>query len=308
MTAIRHRVRRAGALLPLAVAAAGLVLLSGGPTGPGPGAAGDRYRAGERSLERRATAGPEAHAARDRALARAAAVGLPTGPHVRTSRLTDRFAGVELDEVVIADAAGRARAIVRMRPDGRVTLAVRIGWRARDERAIGAGAAAAQAAGHARALDLAAGGTPAVRPDVDGGWRATWGRTRDGVPVLGDGTTVTLFADGTFHAAAERERPLAAAPAEILARAVVTELAATRLADLLGPADAAAAELVDLELAWVAPNDTFDGARPDAPDPILRLAWVAAYRTAGTLAERLRAIELYLDAGDGSLLGGDLLR
>jgi hypothetical protein len=308
MTPIRHRARRAGAIVPLALAAAGLALLAGGPAGPGPGAAGDRYRAGEAAIERRATGEAEARAARARAIERAAAVGLPTGPRIEAARLTDRFAGVELDEVVVADEKGRARAIVRMRPDGRVTLAVRIGWRERGERLIGAATAAELAAGHARALGLAPGGTPTMSPDVDEGWRASWGRTVDGVPVLGDGTTVTLFADGAFHAAAERERPLAPMPPAVLGRADATRLAAERLAGLLGPTDAGASTLVGLDLAWVAPNDTFDGARPDAPDPVVRLAWVARYRTADALAERLRALELYLDAGDGSLLGGDLLR
>jgi hypothetical protein len=51
----------------------------------------------------------------------------------------------------------------------------------------------------------------------------------------------------------------------------------------------------------------FEPARPDAPEPIRRLAWVARVTPIGALASRLRSIELYLDAGDGRLLGGDLL-
>jgi hypothetical protein len=63
-----------------------------------------------------------------------------------------------------------------------------------------------------------------------------------------------------------------------------------------------------LELAWMAPNDTFAPSRPDAPAATLRLSWVARVATTAALADSLRGLELYLDAGDGSLLGGDVLR
>ena len=66
--------------------------------------------------------------------------------------------------------------------------------------------------------------------------------------------------------------------------------------------------MTGLDLAWVAPNDTFAPARPDAPAATLRLAWVGRVATTATLAESLRGLEVYLDAGDGSLLGGDVLR
>jgi hypothetical protein len=58
----------------------------------------------------------------------------------------------------------------------------------------------------------------------------------------------------------------------------------------------------------MAPNDTFDAARPDAPAEIRRLAWVISVRTSGRLADSLRGLEVSIDAGDGSLLGGDVLR
>lgn len=308
MTPFGPSARRTGALLPIAVAAAGLAFLAGGPAGPAPGAAGDRYRAGEDAVERRALAAGEVRAVRARGLDHAAAVGLPTGPRVAAARLEDRFAGHVLDEVVVTDESGRRQALVRMRGDGRVVAAVRIGWLARGARTLDEGAAAARAGTHARALGLAVDGPPALTRDVDGGWRASWGRAVGGIPVLGDGATVTLFADGTFHAAAERERPLAGAPTAPLDQATAEERARRHIEAILGPADASLARLVGLRLAWVAPNDTFDGAAPDAPDPVLRLAWVAAARTSGPLAERLRALELYVDAGDGALLGGDLLR
>ncbi len=308
MTLFRSRARRAGALVPVALAVAGVAFLAGGPAGPAPGAAGDRYRAGERAVVHRDLTRDEAATVQARGLGHARALGLPTGPKARAARVVDRFAGHALDEVVVRDEAGRRVAIVRMRTDGRLAAAVRLGWRARDGAPIGPERAAARAADVARSAGLAVGGRPVVDRDVDGGWRATWSRTVDGIAALGDGASVTLFADGTLHAVAERLRTLAPEPTTRLDRETAERLARERLATLLGAGAATQTSLVGLDLAWVAPNDTFDAAAPDAPDPVLRLAWVARARTSGPLAERLRAIELYLDAGDGTLLGGDILR
>jgi len=308
MTALRLNARRAGVVMPVALAVAGMAFLAGGPAGPEAGAAGDRYRAGEPAVESRALPADDVATVQARGLAHARALGLPTGSRARAARLVDRFEGRALDEVVIRDGAGTRLAIVRMRPGGRLVVAVRLGWQARAGAAIDAGRAAAHAAAAARAAGLAVGGPPMVARDVDGGWRATWGRTVDGIAVLGDGASVTLFADGTLHAVAERQRALAPEPAVVLRHDTAEQLAREQLTMLLGEVDAEQATIVGLDLAWVAPNDTFDSAAPDAPDPVLRLAWVARARTLGALVERLRALELYLDAGDGTLLGGDLLR
>jgi hypothetical protein len=62
-----------------------------------------------------------------------------------------------------------------------------------------------------------------------------------------------------------------------------------------------------VELTWLAPNEAADGSRLDAPDGTLRLAWIARFSTSGPLAERVRAVEVWLDAGDGRVLGGDVI-
>ena len=62
------------------------------------------------------------------------------------------------------------------------------------------------------------------------------------------------------------------------------------------------------ELAWVAPNDLFAKAGADAPGATLRLAWLVTVEASGSLADQWRRLEIHLDAGDGSLLGGDILR
>ena len=66
--------------------------------------------------------------------------------------------------------------------------------------------------------------------------------------------------------------------------------------------------IATLGLGWVAPNSAFDPTGPDAPGATLRLAWVVEARTSGPLADALRAVKLYLDAGTGALIGGDVLR
>ena len=307
MTALRPGARRAGALAFVALAVAGVTNMAGVPSGPNPGLAGDRYRAGEPVSLRSELTGAAASRAAERALGHARALGIPTGTRARAARVVDRFAGTMLDEVVTTDAAGRRLGIFRLEGTGRIVMAVRLGWRERAARRVDAAGARSRAARIAAAAGLHPDGPGAVGTTAEGGWRVSWLRRLDGVPVVGDGMTVTLFADGTLHAVAVAERPLAEAPATTLERAAAERIAWEHLGVLLGTSRTQA-RIVDAHLAWVAPNDTFEAAAPDAPGPVLHLAWVVEARTAGSLAERLRALELYLDAGDGGLIGGDLLR
>jgi hypothetical protein len=62
-----------------------------------------------------------------------------------------------------------------------------------------------------------------------------------------------------------------------------------------------------VECAWVAPNDAFAANGLDAPAETLRLAWLVRLDAHGALADRLRSVEVWLDAGDGSVLGGDVV-
>ena len=306
MPVSRPAAPRARLLVPLALATAGAALLIGSPGGPAPGGAGDRYRAGEPATERSVVPAALVTGVTRRGLAQARALGVPSGTDTSVARVIDRFSGTVVDEVVTTDARGRRLGIVRIDGAGRLASAVRLGWRATGARVDAARARALGVMFAARG-GITGSGTPVVTASADGGWRVAWVRRVDGVPVVGDGNVVTLFGDGTFHAAARRERQLAAAPAATLEAPTAVRIAGERLGALLGAARGQA-RIVGSRLAWIAPNDTFDATAPDAPDPVLRLAWVVEVRTAAPLADRLRALELYLDAGDGSLLGGDLLR
>ena len=57
---------------------------------------------------------------------------------------------------------------------------------------------------------------------------------------------------------------------------------------------------------WIAPNDAFAPGGADAPAATLRLAWVVTFGTTGALADRLHGVAVYVDAGDGTILGGDV--
>ena len=158
----------------------------------------------------------------------------------------------------------------------------------------------------ARLAGLAPQGVPAVRPSTGaGGWAISWARRVAGVPVRGDGLRLALWPDGSFHGLVSSEQVLAPPPAATLPRPTAI-VAADRALDRSLSGSRSDLVVAAADLAWIAPNDTFGPRAGDAPAATLRLAWVVRYEPRGALADRLRAVELWIDAGDGSLLGGDL--
>jgi hypothetical protein len=288
--------------LLLPVAAVTAIVGIGAPASQG----ADPFVAGGRSTRGVAVSASQAGEAVARGEALAAALGMP-GVSRRSQRLDDRFEHRIYDEIVSFDERGRETAIARFDVDGEVVMAVVLGWRRPDPSPIGRDAAAVRAADFARAAGLTVNGEPLVRASAGaGGWTALWARMVDGIPVVGDGIRISVWSDGSFHGLDRTERPLAPAPANQLgadaAKAAAATLVGTRFGATADDLDLAAAER-----AWVAPNDTWDPARPDAPDPVLRLAWVVRFEARGPLAERVRFVEYWIDAGDGRLLGGDVV-
>ncbi|TMD28306.1 MAG: hypothetical protein E6I94_08595 [Chloroflexi bacterium] len=293
---------------------------------PGSGSAADPFRAGERALLPAPLVGSAADVARDRAAANGPALGLPAAARRDVALVEDRFAGRRYVEVTEFDAGGRLRSLQRFDTAGDITAAVRFGWSPGTGATVPGSAAVGVATRLARSLGLASAGTArvavrgshagssvgdgsgsgAVRgADAGAGWTVVWDRTVDGIPVPGDGLRVALWADGSFHSLTRTEHALAARPISLLDEATAERLVADRLNGWLTSARAEAS-IDGLHLAWVAPNDMFEPARPDGLAPTLRLAWIARLTTTGSLADRIRAIEVFLDAGDGSLLGGDV--
>lgn len=301
--------RRRATRFIAAVAVAGTAIALGFPGGTSTGDAADRFVAGGPVTERAPVTSDKASAALARAAEVRSRLGLPEPAASRVERVVDRFDGTAYDEVTESDRTGRTLQLHRFDARGRLVGAVAFGWNA----AGGArmpNAAAARARGNRLAVDLGldAAGTPDVRqgPD-DTGWTLTWPRVVDGVPVVGDGVRLDLWPDGRIHAVVRTERPLAARPAWTLDEATARARATTSLGTIFG-SRSGQVSIATLGLGWVAPNSAFNPTGPDAPGATLRLAWVVEARTSGPLADALRAVKLYLDAGTGALIGGDVLR
>ena len=298
MRSLRHSTPRV-ALAGLAVA--GLLTIGGSAS-----QAADPFVAGGRSTRPLPAAQDDLARARARGQALAAALGL-AGVSQRAERLVDAFEHRTYDEVTSVDAAGRAVAIARFELDGSVAMAVSLGWQPGGGRAIDGPGAASRAITLARSAGLSPAGQPTVRSSAGaGGWSVTFPRIVGGVPVRGDGIRVALWPDGTFHGLTRTERPLAAPPARPIDAGAARAAAATIVTATAGRS-ATSLGIVSTELAWVAPNDAFGGARADAPAAVLRLAWAVHYDAQGALVERVRSIEVWVDAGDGHLLGGDVV-
>jgi len=289
-------------LLPLvAVGAIGLTAV-GVPASQG----ADPFVAGGRSTRAVDLAASQADRAKARGRQLAAALGLP-GVSQRVERLDDRFEHRTYDEVTSLDAAGREVAIARFETDGTVAMAVVLEWRPGAGARLDQAAAEARGVAAARAAGLDVRGGPAVVASAgSGGWSITWSRVVDGVSVRGDGVHVALWPDGSFHGLNRIERPLAAAPPRPIAAGVAQNMAEAWAAQRYGPV-AADLAVSAVERAWVAPNDTFAPNGLDAPAETLRLAWLVRLDAQGALADRLRSVEIWLDAGNGSVLGGDVV-
>lgn len=302
---LRHR----GVRLAAAIAVAGTAIALGLPGGTSPGEAADRFVAGGPVTERTPVTADRAASALALAAAARSRLGLPEPASSRVERVVDRFDGTAYDEVTGSDGTGRALHLERFDARGRLVGAVAFGWQATGGTPL-PNAAAARARGNRLAADLRL--DPSGTPDVtrgpdDTGWTLTWPRVVDGVPVMGDGVRVDLWPDGRMHAIVRTERPLAPRPSGTLDEAAARDRATAALGTLFGSRSGQVG-IATLGLGWVAPNDAFDPTGPDAPGSTLHLAWVVEARTSGELADGLRAVKLFLDAGTGTLIGGDVLR
>ena len=299
MNRIKHLPR---VIAVIALAGIGLVAV-GVPASQG----GDPFVAGGRSTRPVSLPASAADQAKARGRALATALGLP-GVTQRVARLDDRFEHRTYDEVTSFDASGREVAISRFATDGRVAMALVLGWHPTSRGApMARNEVEARGLGFVRAAGLDVAGRAVVHESAGaGGWSVAWPRVVDGSPVRGDGVRVTLWADGTFHGLGRAERPLAGAPAHpiaaVAARTLAEDWAARRFGDSAGDLRVTA-----VDRAWVAPNDAFSSTGLDAPAETLRLAWVVRFEAREAIADRLRLVEAWLDAGDGTLVGGDVV-
>jgi len=63
----------------------------------------------------------------------------------------------------------------------------------------------------------------------------------------------------------------------------------------------------DKGLQWVSPNAAFDPGKVTTGSEPYRMAWVVNVKPSGPVADSVRLITLYVDAGDGTIIGGDIV-
>ena len=225
--------------------------------------------------------------------------------------MTDRFGGTTYDEVTGRDGAGRRRAPAALRRARAASWAPsRSAGRPRAAVACRTSRRPGHAAtGLAADLGLDVAGQPDVRQEPDDtGWAIAWPRVVDGIPVLGDGVRVDLWPDGRVHAVVRTERPLASRPARVIDEATREGTGDPRPR---GPVrePLRAGRDRDGRARLGRPERRLRRRRRRTPRP-QRSGSPGSSRPAraASSSEGLRAVKLFLDAGSGALLGGDVLR
>jgi hypothetical protein len=224
------------------------------------------------------------------------------GKHVQ-----DSFQHSEYDEVDELDAAGRPLSLTQFDASGRLMSAVRLDDNPRPTKPIARESAIQVAQRGAVTAGASVHGPMLVDADIaTDGWTVRWERTENGIPVRGDETRIQIRPDGAVQSLARVEHQLAAEPARSLKADQARQIVAGQ-ADRWFAATASRYTIQTIEMQWVAPNGAFDPSKPIDPQPVYRLAWVANVKPTGQAASYLWMVTLYLDAGDGSVFGGDFV-
>jgi hypothetical protein len=142
------------------------------------------------------------------------------------------------------------------------------------------------------ALGVTATDPPTALEGDDDSWWVAWPRTVGGIPVLGDGSRITIGQDGSFVSYWHLERPLAAKPLLPLSRAEAIAAHARGV-----PPGGAPPPVTQASLIYAPP------VAPGTPAPALRLCWVL------TIVPRAdvpgASAHIYLDAATGAELWGE---
>jgi hypothetical protein len=229
------------------------------------------------------------------------ALGFPVGAKHTSKHVRDGFEHAEYDEVSEVDTAGRVTSITQFDAQGQLRAAVRLdsgpraGLNVTREAAIQSAQRSAVAAG--LAVD-----TPSAA-DVDeanGGWTISWARQQDGVRVRGDETRIHLWSDGRIQSLARVTHDLASPPDRRIGSDQARQVASATVDQWFAGRNSGHT-IQSMDLEWVGPNGAFDPAQP------YRLAWVANVKPTGAAASYVWLMTLYVDAGDGSIIGGDVV-
>ena len=274
--------------------------------GPAPGGA-DSMQVGGRGIEATVITAddhPQVFASADKARD---GLGFPVGVSKVGRHVHDTDQKVDYDEVSEMSATGQPLALTQFDGAGRLKTAVRFDMIGTGGSRISGDAAAKAADRSLKSSGLAVSGQ--ARTDAtgsDGGWDIHWDRVQDGLSVRGDEVRVHVWPDGRIQTIGRTEHELAAAPTTRLSQADARSVATAQLNRWSGSGKTAYA-IAGMSTEWVGPNAAFDATKlDDAPAPY-RLSWVINVKPTGTAADYVRLITLYVDAGDGSIIGGDVV-
>jgi hypothetical protein len=235
------------------------------------------------------------------------AFGFPAGVKRTGRHVYDGFQRSEYNEVSEVDGAGRSVSMIQLDGNGRVRAAIRfdpdtgVSFRTTSDEATRSAERGLTATG------IRPGGRAITEANPSsGGWDVHWPRMEGGYAVRGDEIRVHVRHDGRIGSVAWVEHELAAAPARRLSQNEARQ-AVNRQMDAWFAGRGSAYAVQDMDLQWVEANAAFDPTRTEAASGPYRLAWVANVKPSGTAAEYVRLITLYVDAGDGTVIGGDVV-
>jgi hypothetical protein len=234
-------------------------------------------------------------------------LGFPAGTQKLGRHVRDGFQSLEYDEIEEVDVAGRPVSVTQFDGSGRLVAAVRF-----DRPGIGgvrmtADAATKTAQRTLGQLGVRTSGPPQTETNaVEGGWDVHWDRLVDGKVVRGDETRMRLRSDGRIGGMAIVEHQLAKAPVRPIAATEARSLA-IRQADQWFGKSGIEYTVSTLELQWAGPNGAFDDRNDSETATPYRLAWVANVKPRGESSEYVRLVTLFIDSGDGSIIGGDVV-
>jgi len=235
------------------------------------------------------------------------AFGFPAGQRRSGRHVHDGFQNSDYDEVSDVDSAGNTVSMTQFDTDGSLVSAVRF-----DAPPALVANSSSDAATRAAERGLAASGMQALgqaRPkenSVAGGWDVHWDRVENGLTVRGDETSVHVWQDGRIQSVARVEHKLAAEPAHKLGQGEAHQ-AADRQVSIWFSGRNTGYSMEEMGIQWVGPNAAFDPSKVGAEGEPYRMAWVVNVKPSGSVADYVRLITLYVDAGDGTIIGGDVV-
>jgi hypothetical protein len=235
------------------------------------------------------------------------AFGFPVGSKRAGRHVHDGYQNLDYDEVSEVDSAGKTVSMTQFGLDGQLVAAMRFDTQPVQLTRATGDAAVRAALRSLTSVGMQVGGDArATENDISGGWDVSWHRVEDGIAVRGDETRVHVWHDGRIQSAARVAHQLAAAPGGRLgqteARQAVDRQMNAWLTDKQSGYSVGA-----MDVQWVGPNAAFDPSKLNAAPAPYRMAWVVNVKPSGAAVDYVQLITLFIDAGDGSIIGGDVV-